>query len=376
MRLAVFTDDVFRRSGRTVCADLSFPVFLAGMHSRLDRLVMIGRLEPGAGPCRHPLPSGVELVGLEPYSHLTGPLAVAGLAARSLPRLWRALDEVETVLLMGPHPLAMVFALVVLARRRRLVLGVRQDYPRYITARHPGHPAIAWTAKALEGAFRMLARFTPVVAVGPALARRYRKGRRTLDIRVSLIDEEAIRQVDRDYSGELRLLSVGRLDRDKNPLLLVDVLARLASDDDRWRLTVCGEGELAAELAAKLAEQGLSDRVELTGFVPIDSGLAEHYRESHFLLHVASTEGVPQVLYEAFATGLPAVATDVGGVREAASDAVMFIPPNDSGAAVRALRALSEDATLRRAYSQAALDQARSHSRQAELRRLLAFLDA
>ena len=43
------------------------------------------------------------------------------------------------------------------------------------------------------------------------------------------------------------------------------------------------------------------------------------------------TEGLPQVLFEAFAAGTPVVATAVGGVPEAVGDAALLIPPGDAG---------------------------------------------
>ncbi len=53
----------------------------------------------------------------------------------------------------------------------------------------------------------------------------------------------------------------------------------------------------------------------LLGYVPIDDGLLDRYRQADVFLHVSWTEGFPQVLLEAFASRTPAVATEVGGVR-------------------------------------------------------------
>ena len=53
----------------------------------------------------------------------------------------------------------------------------------------------------------------------------------------------------------------------------------------------------------------MAERVDLRGYLPLDGGLLDLYRGADALLHVSWTEGVPQVLLEAFAAGLPVVAT-------------------------------------------------------------------
>ena len=108
-----------------------------------------------------------------------------------------------------------------------------------------------------------------------------------------------------------------------------------------------GEGPLAEPLQARLGELGLEEHAETRGYVPIDGGLLDLYRSSHAFLHVSLTEGVPQVLIEAFASGVPVVATAVGGVAEAAGDAALLIPPRDAPAAVQALAQIAGGAELR-----------------------------
>ena len=71
----------------------------------------------------------------------------------------------------------------------------------------------------------------------------------------------------------------------------------------------------------------------MLGYVPIDGGLLDLYRSSHAFLHVSWTEGLPQTLFEAFASGLPVVATAVGGVPAAVGDAALLVEPGDAGPA-------------------------------------------
>jgi len=378
LRLAVYNDYRFWRADGRVWTERAFIVFVGALAGRVDRLVMPGRLHPGEGRgelAHYPLPENIEFVPLPWYSSLASPLAVLGAMLGSLRAFWRALDEVDAVWLLGPHPSCFAFAALATLRGRKVALGVRQDLPAYTRNRHPDRRAIQLAAAGLEAGWRMLARFLPTVVVGPDLARRYRRARRLLPISVSLIHhaEIAAEPARSDYDGELRALSVGRLEAEKNPLMLADVLARLDRGSS-WRLTVCGEGALAGDLKARLADLGVAARAELAGYVPIDDGLRDLYRQSHALLHVSWTEGVPQVLFEAFAAGLPVVATDVGGVAEAAGDAALLIPPGDPEAAAQALEEIAADAGLRERLVRAGLERAREVTLEAECERLARFL--
>ena len=237
------------------------------------------------------------------------------------------------------------------------------------------------SADVLETIWRLLARRYAVVVVGPELERKYRddRARSVLATTVSLVSERdlavaADAVAARDYGGELTLLTVGRLDAEKNPLLLAEIMARLLAGERRWRLLVCGEGPMRSQLQERLAALGLLDRVELLGYVPIDAGLLDLYRASHAFLHVSLTEGFPQVLVEAFATGLPTVATAVGGVRAAATGAALLIEPNDAAAAVGALERIAADPDLRGRLIEAGLQRAREGTLEAASERLSEFL--
>ncbi len=378
MRLVTFTDYVYREVDGVVYGERAFAVFLAALADHVDQLTIIGRLDPGQGACHYPLPSSVRFVALPHYTSLTRPLAVIGSLVRSLGRFWRALDQADRVWLLGPYPHAVAFAVLTRIRRRRLVLGVRQDFPAYVRSRRPAQRWMHIGADLLERSWRLLARGSPVVAVGPELARQYRIAPALLEIVVSLVSDQdieaGIHAADRPYDGELRALSVGRLDTEKNPLLLARALQAVRTTDPRWRLVVCGEGPLRLELAQELERLGLSEHAELRGYLPVHGGLLELYRSSHAFLHVSLTEGMPQVLIEAFASGLPVVATDVGGVADAAGDAAVLIPPSDPQAAADALTKIAGDAEMRRRLIAEGLARARAHTLDAEVARVADFI--
>ena len=379
MRLAVYTDYTYKQDSEGVSGERAFVRFMTGLRPLVERLVLVGRLDPAPGRSHYPLGDGVEFVGLPYYVSLTRPLEVARSFAGSAVRFWRMLGDVDTVWLLGPYAHTIGFVLLALARRRHVILGVRQDLPRYVRSRHPGARWMHLAADTLEATFRALARRLPVVVVGGDLAERYSGSVRLLEIMVSLVSEaDLVREDDaleRAKAPTRRLLSVGRLDREKNPLLLADVIAALRGPEEDWRITVVGEGPMDDELRARAAKLGLDGAFEMRGYVPIDGGLSELYRSADAFLHVSWTEGVPQVLLEAFAAGLPVVATEVGGVARAVEGAAILIAPGDAAAAAAALRSLAEDPELRRRLVRDGLERVREHTLEAETRRLVAFLE-
>ena len=379
LRLGVYCDYSYRVIDGAVSAELPFSIFVEQLAEHCERLVVFGRIDPTGD---HEFPFAVtaaRLVGLPFYSSgadLAGVLRAVPIAIR---RFWRALDELDTVWVLGPNPpQALLFALLGLLRRRHVVLGVRQNLPELIRFRRPDQRGVIAAARLLEAAWRALARFVPVIVVGADLARRYHGSKAVLNTYVSLLrdaDLVAGDEVERNYDGDpLMMLSVGRLDPEKNPLLMADILALAVAHDPRWRLAVCGDGTQRDELVARARELGVADQLVMHGYVPIDDGLWEYYREAHVLLHVSLTEGVPQVILEAFAAGLPVAATDVGGVAELVTGRGLVSPPSDAVASAGAVARIASDGGLRERLVAAAHAAAADHTIEAECSRVAGFL--
>jgi glycosyltransferase involved in cell wall biosynthesis len=380
LRLAVYCDFLYRVVDRAVYAEAPFIRFVEGLAPHCERLVVLGRLDPTPGRFPYRL-RAAEFVALPYYRSGADLRAVLRALPAAVRRFWRVLEEVDVVWVLGPNPpQALLFALAGMLRGRRTVLGVRQNLPELIRHRHAGRPIVVCAAHVLERSFRALSRLVPVVVVGSDLARRYRTAEAVSSLYVSLLQDSDLLPADEDSrrydADELVLLSVGRLDPEKNPLLLVDVLRRALQTDSRWRLHVCGNGMLASALADRAAGLGLSDRLIQHGHVPIDGGLWDFYRQAHALLHVSMTEGVPQVILEAFAARLPVVATAVGGVSDLVAGRGLLAAPGDPDAAAAALARVVSESDLRRSLVDAAQQMAAGHTRTAECARLARFLSA
>ena len=174
----------------------------------------------------------------------------------------------------------------------------------------------------------------------------------------------------RHPGGELRILTVGWLRWLKGYEYALEAIRRLVDRGVAARLDVLGDSpppELERlsdheRFLHTVDDLGLHDRVHLHGRVAT-SEVRERMACSDVLLHASLTEGVPNVVIEAMASGLAVVTTDCGGVREAVRDGVdgLVVPVRDAGVLARALERLARDPALRRRMGEAARSRVESH---------------
>lgn len=142
-------------------------------------------------------------------------------------------------------------------------------------------------------------------------------------------DRHRGRKIVRAQPGEFLIVSVGRLTEAKNYLLLVDAVA-LAQDALRTRdarVVLVGEGPLRQSINDRVASHGIEDLIHLAGAcnsVEIALSAADAYVQS------SSREGFPLALLEAMQSGLPVLATRVGGTEEIEPALHRYVPPNNA----------------------------------------------
>ncbi|WP_210528356.1 glycosyltransferase family 4 protein [Rubellimicrobium arenae] len=155
-----------------------------------------------------------------------------------------------------------------------------------------------------------------------------------------------------------RLLFVGRLAAVKGVPVLLAALARARATRPSLRLTLVGDGPDRKKLEREAEALGLGEAVTFRGYCNQDE-VARILSESSALVLPSFAEGVPVVLMEALATGLPVIATRIAGIGELVEDGVsgLLVPPGEEEALARAILGITEHPA--RAAAMGAAGQAR-----------------
>lgn len=143
-------------------------------------------------------------------------------------------------------------------------------------------------------------------------------------------------------ADRLQILFAARLVAQKDPMLMLDVAAALRERGASFQIQVVGDGDMEDEIRERIAAEGLGEHVLLNPPMP---GLQPWYAACDVLLMTSTFEGIPVVLFEAMAMGLPLVAPALPAIGELLNEPGDYlISPRDSVEAyVEALARLAGD---------------------------------
>ena len=159
--------------------------------------------------------------------------------------------------------------------------------------------------------------------------------------------------------GAIRLVQACRLVRKKGLGTSLEAFAKLAPRYPKMTFTIAGSGPMEPDLRGAAERLGIADRVLFAGFLD-QAALRELFAKAHVFLHPSETvngdtEGVPNGLLEAMATGLPVVATRHGGIPEAVEEGVggLLCAERDAAGIAAAVERLAADPALYSAVAKA-----------------------
>ena len=143
-------------------------------------------------------------------------------------------------------------------------------------------------------------------------------------------------------SGELKLLTVGRLSATKRIDMLIEAVDILNKKGGPVRLTIAGGGKLESELEGLIEQKGLSNVVRLTGRIDPQQ-MPEVYRQHDMFVSASYQEGMSNAMVESIASGLPIITTRCEGVEELIGDNGIVVEDATAGALAEAINNLAQD---------------------------------
>ena len=153
--------------------------------------------------------------------------------------------------------------------------------------------------------------------------------------------------------NDIELVCVGRLSPEKGQLGLLRAFSRLRAKHPALSLRLIGDGPDRQRLAARVNELGINDAVTFAGRLPEAETLAE-IAGSDMLILPSFMEGLPIVLMEAMALGVPVVASHVAGIPELVTDGRtgLLFAPSDWNELSQCIERLLSDESLRESLAQ------------------------
>ena len=127
--------------------------------------------------------------------------------------------------------------------------------------------------------------------------------------KATIILNPLVAELPKPFQGERekKIVSVGRLEKQKNYPMLLQAFERFHHEKPDYILEIYGEGQLEKEILDIIEQRKLSDCVKLMGFC---TDVHEKIKDAAMFVMTSDYEGLPNALIEAMALGLPCISTD------------------------------------------------------------------
>ena len=312
-------------------------------------------------------------VVLAPLPYFPGPKQFYPLLPSVHRLLARWVEQCDVINLRVPSPAAIFAFRLARAKGKRIFLLVVGDYAALrLQLGYRGIKKALFAAYVgfEEWALEYMTRRALTFANGAALREKHEgQGARVVETKTTTIAAEDIATRSDTCTGPaIRLLTVSRVDPRKGLRAIPAIVAGLAQNGRDVRADIVGPtigqiGEAEQQvIAADAQASGVGERVRFLGAMPLDQ-LMRLYRDYDvFVLPTGPGEGIPRVLLEAMAGGLPIVTTRVSGIASLIRDGENGLLAEGSEQLITAVRTLIESPELRRRLIQNGYATARAHT--------------
>ena len=314
-------------------------------------------------------------VALAPLPYFPGPRQFYPKLPSMLGRLRNWVEQCDVIHLRVPSPAAIFAFRLARARHKPVFLLVVGDYAALLP-----HLDYRGVKKTLFGAYvgfeewalRYMTTRALTFANGAALREKHEgQGARVIETRTTTLSTDDIAtRTDTCQGPAIRLLTVSRIDPRKGlravPSLVASLVAsgvNATSDIIGPTIGMIGDSERDA-IAAAAAAAGVGDRVRLTGAMALDRLLPLYREYDIFVLPTRPGEGIPRVLLESMAAGLPIVTTRVAGISGliAHDENGLLVDEGSQEQLLAAVRRLVDTPSLRQRVIEGGYATARGHT--------------
>lgn len=298
----------------------------------------------------------VDVLPLPPFRTLREGLKHVVAIVTAYYRLCGAVDD---ILVRGMCPYVGALYACAWLRRRRICHWIIGDTIRVVLARREAGVVDVVAAVVYAWQHRQISRFGrwlthgAFICNGQELCNLYRSPRTYATISSTISECDCYEREDTCQGDTVRLLFVGRVRPEKGLEYLLEAVSQLRSDK-KVEVTIVGSpegyGEYRTRLERMAADVGIGARLQWRGYIPHGARLFRCMREADIFVLPTLSEGTPRVLVEARASGLPVVATAVGGIPRTVIDGYdgLLVLPRNARALAEAIQRIVTDGELRR----------------------------
>jgi len=385
-RLFFLTDDLHHRYGDYIAPKSgNDSLFIAGFHPYFQEIVLCVPIQDLDAPLLTPpeWPKKIRFAGLAPYEIV---LEYAKLLHKmlwsNLPVFWREIWRTDMVWIRLPSANAIWAFMIAKALRKPTVVFLVGDSDKVSSANPRYRGWLAWLRKVgvyLDWKVTVfMARRSIVFAYGNELASKLRQAG-CLDVEVSftsLVKDEELKYSLKtsDFAPRTqRILFIGRLSREKGVHILLEAASLLGKEGYRLQLDIVGSGPDERDLKSRGKNLRGNTSVQFWGYVPHGEVLNQLITQAEVFVLPSLSEGVPKVLLEVMAKGLPVVATKVGGIPDIITHNHngLVIPPRNPQALAEAIKMLLDNDQLRSRIASGAFRFAQEHTLQKQAARIM-----
>jgi phosphatidyl-myo-inositol dimannoside synthase len=304
----------------------------------------------------------VQFCPLVPYSGLSGLVSNLPSVRASVAT---AVHITTAIIVRAPSPIAYLTSRAAARAGRPFAAEIVGDSDQVFSRgafHHPLRVPIRWLARSTQ---QQLSREAVAVlyVTNTVLQRRYPTRGQSYAASDAALDDLAFASEGRHEwrpPAEFVLVTVGGLDQPyKGTGVLLDAVNELRRRGAGVKLRIVGDGRLLGHYQRQREALGLSAVVEFVGQQDL-AGVRAALDSAHLFVLPSLTEGLPRALLEAMARGLPAIATNVGGVPELLP-AECLVPPRDAHALAVRIEQMMSDQPGRRLFGQRNRAHARTH---------------